>query len=232
MPRKRTNYDIDIPTSWSEITLKKFIEIKKLYDQYDNNCPVEKLIEFLANKEDGYLRDCPALIITKIINKLNFLREPLPQEETNSITINGETYTINTQDELKFGEFVDSQTILQDDADNFPALLAIICRKDGEEYNDEYIAKHFNHRVKMFENISMDQIQPLLNFFFHWLIISNFYTQESLGTLIEEANHILLQSENLVKNGNGSRLSMSLRMMKLRKLRKSLRLIAQQFFNS
>lgn len=226
---KRTHYNINTPTSWEEITLKDFIQIKKLYDKHENNVPIVTLLAHLSGKEESYFKDAPALVITKMVDRLKFLREPLPSDASNTITINDEEYVINTEEEMKFGEFVDSQTILDTDPDNFSALLAVVCRKRDETYDDDYIAKTLNHRIKMFEKQPMTKIQPLINFFMESLITSRITSPQYFKEMTDQANHILQHCESLVENGDGKKYTIWLQKKRLKILKKHLDSIVQQY---
>lgn len=232
MPRNRQHYEFDnIPETWDDISLNEFIEYKKLYDEYDNNVPITKLLAFVTKKDEAYLKDAPALIIQKLVAKLQFLREPLPSLSSNMITIGDKTYYINTEEHMKFQEFVDSQTIMQNNPQDFPTLLGVICRQDGEKYDDDFIAKVLPSRIRMFGKQPMTKIQPLLNFFLDLSVISQTITPQYLETLVSQTNHMLNDCESLIKNGDGKKLSTWWQMRKLKTLKKQLNNIAQQSFN-
>lgn len=226
---KRTHYNISLPTTWDEITLKDFVEIKQLYDKYDNNVPIIALLSHLSGKDEKYFKDAPALVITKMLERIAFLRTPLPLYTSSTITVDDDTYVINNEEELKFGEFVDAQTIIENNPDNFAALLAVVCRKPDEAYDDDYIAKTFQKRVKMFEKQPMTKIQPLINFFLESWSTSRIISPSYSRAMIDQANHILQHCDNLVKNGAGSKFSIWWRRKKLKTLRKQLKHIAAQF---
>jgi hypothetical protein len=229
MPKQRQHYDFIVPETWDDISLNEFIEYKKLYDEYNNEPPLTKLLAFVTKKDEDYINGAPALIINKLVEKLKFLREPLPSLSTNVITIDGVTYRINTEEELKFQEFVDTQTVLQNDPSNFPALLGIICRLDNEKYGDDFIAKVLPSRIAMFENQPMTKIQPLLNFILTSLTILPYTTQQYSMALVEEVNHMLQHCENLTQSGAGRKRFTILHKIRLWRLKKSLNRILRQF---
>ena len=55
------------------------------------------------------------------------------------------------------GEFVDVEGLIKDDKYNYAALLGILCRKDKEIYDDDFIADKLDDRIKMFEELSIDK---------------------------------------------------------------------------
>lgn len=218
MGRHRTNYNFtNVPKSWNDITLAKFQELSRLYKN-NEQITDSQLIAFFCDVEESYIKDAPVAVINEIMQYLDFINHPISDEESSSIAIDGETYKINTQDELKFGEYVDTQTVLKDDQDNLAAVLAILCRKEGEVYDDEYIAKTLPQRIKMFEELPITILQPLINFFLTCCIQSAILTQAS--SMKNLANQQVQHIENFLRNGDGKRHSFLWRMKTLRKLKK------------
>lgn len=228
----KTRYNISLPTTWDDLTLQEFIKIKKLYDEHENNVPIITLLSHLTKKDEKYFKDAPALVITKMIDSIKFLREPITDKATNSIEIDNKIYYINSEEDLKFGEFVDSQTVLESDQDNFPALLAILCRLPEEKYDDEFIAKTLPKRIKMFEKQPMSRIQPLLNFFFHRLQTSVVVTKQFSEAMQDQVNYTLETLEHLERSGAGKKRFTIWQRIKLMRLKKLLKHTARQYFNS
>lgn len=230
MGRKRTNYEFsNVPKSWNDITLKKFQELSRLYKENEQITDTQ-LIAFFTDKKEEYIKDAPVAIINEVMQYLDFINQPLDDTTTAStITINDTVYQINTQDELKFGEYVDVQTILKDDQDNLAAILGILCRKPSEEYNDEYIARVLPDRIKMFEELPITIVQPLINFFLECCIQSAAVIQaSSMKNLVNQQVQLI---ENFLRNGDGKKRSILLRMRTLRKLKKYKKAISQVLCN-
>lgn len=221
MGRRKTNFKFEIPETWNEITLQKFIELQSLYKDEHKPTFIE-IISVLSNIPIDELREYPALIIEKVMDKLTFLSTPVTKDTQSEVTIDGERYIINYMEELKFGEFVDAQTVLDADRSNFPAILSIICRKEGEIYNDEYIAKIQPKRMEMFSKQPVTKIYPLINFFLTLSTLSTNNIQSFSENLKEQVNHILNHYITLEKNGTGLKRFMNSRLKKLTKLKKQL----------
>lgn len=221
MGRHKKNFKFNIPTSWDEITLNKFIELQSLYTDEHKPTFVE-IISVLSNIEEKELKEYPALVIEKVMDNLTFLSEPITNDINNEVTIDGERYIINYLEELKFGEFVDVQTVLDADRSNFPAILSIICRKEGEIYNDEYIAKIQPKRMEMFGKQPITKIYPLITFFLNLSLLSTNNIQSFSENLKNQANHILTHYINSEKSGTGLKRFMNSRLKKLTKLKKQL----------
>lgn len=226
MGRKRTNYEFsNVPKSWNDITLKKFQELSRLYKEHEQITDIQ-LIAFFTDKKEEYIKDAPVAVINVIMQYLDFINQPLDDTTTaTTITINDTEYQINTQDELKFGEYVDVQTILKDDQDNLAAILAILCRKKDEEYNDEYIAKILPERIKMYEEMPIVEVKPLINFFLECCLQSAILIQQS--SIKNLANQQVQLIENFLKNGDGKKRSILWRMRTLQKLKQYKKAISQ-----
>lgn len=222
-------YNFNIPTRWEDITLKAFQDIKRLYAQYEGSTPpAYKLIALLSGEDETKIKEAQALVVEAVMEEMTFLVTPITDEISNKIEVDNTTYVINNEEKLRFGEFVDCNTVLEADNANLAAILGIVCRKEGELYNDDFIANTLDSRVSMYEQQSMDKIQPLINFFLNASTTSEQTIQSYLKALEVQTSHILEHYENSMKNGTGKRLFMSFQMMKLRKLKKQLKRICQQ----
>ena len=215
--------EITIPSSWNEITLKKYQEIEAFYDESQDNFNVMDVLHIMIDKDIDYIKSLPAEFLDIILDKLSFLSEkPDFGEPTNKITINNEIYTVHFENQLKVGEYIAADTILKNDKHNYAALLAILCRKDGELYDSKFENEVIEDRIKLFENQPVLKVMGLIQFFF---LLSNLSSATTLlYSNIEEAINLTQEHiETLRKNGEISRLSMRSAMKKLKKLRKSIK---------
>lgn len=216
------NFEINFPTSWEEITLKQYQDIEALYEEKDAS--MLDILGVISDKTAKELKTLPFDVFEEtILPKLSFLYEkPHQKEPTNKIVIKGETYFVNFMEKMKTGEFVDSQTVLQKDKHNYAMLLAILCRKQGEIYDDDFIANVLPDRVKMFEEQPITEILPIVSFFLQ------LWTQLNLPFLLymktEEALNQLAQDiKDSRKIGVGRKAFLKWQMKKLRKSLKSIK---------
>lgn len=219
-----TEYNITIPTSWDEITLNTFIKLQSLYAN-ENKPSFNEIISVLTNIELNELNEYPYFIIEKLMDKLDYLSQEITDKASNKIEINGETYQINYLEHLKFGEYVDVNTVIDGDKNNFKAILAILCRKEGEIYNDDFIALELNKRMDMFDMQPITKVYPLINFFLTLSMTSEHNMKSYLENLKDLASHTVQHYINSLKNGHGRRQFLNWRMRKLQKLKKSLECI-------
>lgn len=216
---------ITIPTKWSEVTLKQFQELMKVYNQEDKD--ILDILSIFTQKDKKELRQMPSEFIETMLVHLQFMNTKLEVEPSSQIDIDGKIYRINYTEKLKFGEFVDVETLIKEDKYNWAAILAMLCRLEGEIYDDDFIANQLDERIKMYESLPIDRALQLINFFLKLKLRYITYSLRSL-TLKEarEAAESLVQSiRDSVKAGAGTRLNSIYAKIELRKLEKQLKCI-------
>lgn len=216
---------ITIPTKWSEVTLKQFQELMKVYNQEDKD--ILDILSIFAQKSKKELRQMPSEFIETMLVHLQFMNTKLEVEPSSQIDIDGKIYRINYTEKLKFGEFVDVETLIKEDKYNWAAILGMLCRLEGEIYDDDFIANQLDERIKMYEELPIDRALQLINFFLKLKLRYITYSLRSL-TLKEarEAAESLVQSiRDSVKAGAGTKLNSIYAKIELRKLEKQLKCI-------
>ena len=215
----------NIPTKWEDITLKQFQELMKIYEQEDKD--ILDILALFSGRDKKELKQMPKEFIDTMLVHLQFMNTTLEVEPKSSIEIQGETYKINYTEKLKFGEFVDVEGLIKDDKYNYAALLGILCRKDKEIYDDDFIADKLDDRIKMFEELSIDKALQLINFFLKLKLRSIAYTQKSLALQEgkELAESLVQSTRDLVKDGAGNMFDSIYVKRELKRLEKSLRCI-------
>lgn len=214
--------EVKVPVSWDGVTLAQYQEIEKFYENKDEKFNVIDVLDIFINKDKDYIMSLPAAFLNIIIDKLQFIQvSPKTDKPTNKITIDGEEYSIHFQNQLKTGEYIATETILKDDKHNYAALLAILCRKDGELYDSRFENEIIEDRIKMFEQQPITKILPIIGFFLNLMLVLNSPTQ--LSTAIkDEINRIHRHIETLAKNGEISKRYTKSLTKKLKKLEKSI----------
>ena len=216
---------ITVPTKWEEVTLKQFTELLTIYDK--ENKDILDIISMFTGRSKDELRKYPMDFINEILIHLQFMNTPLNIKPSNWVEIDGKKYSVNYMEKLKFGEFVDVETIIKDNKYNYPAILGVLCRMEGEVYDDDFIAEKLNDRVKMFEELDMPSAMRLINFFLKLSLRSIAYTQKSLAIQQgKEQAELLAQSiRDSLKDGDLKKLDMIYAKTELKKLEKSLKSI-------
>lgn len=177
-----------VPTDWTQITLKQFQEIEKLNEEQSGSTSIDirDMLHILCNKTKDEVNELPMDLLDMILEKLSFMQEPIKEEKPiNYIMIDGEKYSVNFMEKLKFGEWVSADSIIKSDKHNYAALLAVICRKQGEIYDSKFEAEVFNDRVRLFEQQPITKVMPIVFFFIQLYVQSE--TLSKLYTAVEEA---------------------------------------------
>lgn len=211
-----------VPSSYDEITLKQFQELTKYYSDKDKKFDVRDVMHILCNKTLDEVNALPMDFAEKILSKLIFLQEqPKYGEPTTNITIDGELYSINTMQQMKTGEYLSVDNILKSDSTNFAAILAVLCRKEGEIYDSTFEAEKFEKRVEMFEKIPMLEAMRVINFFIQRYIALE--TPSLLSSQLKETISLMRKDiENSAQNGEVSKRTMKSAMKTLNKLEKTI----------
>ena len=200
-------------------------EIERYYEDKDESFDIRKVLHILTNHSEDEINMLPVEFLEEIMGHLSFMQKPIKEEEPrNWVEIGGERYTVHTENKLKTGEYIASDTALKGDKHNYAGLLAILCRKDGELYDARFENEVLEGRIKLFEEQPVANILPIISFFLRLYIISTAPTL--LSSRVQEA--IDLERENILslrKNGALSILSTKSAIRKLRKLEKSIKSI-------
>ena len=214
--------EYNVPTSWSDITLKQYQEIERYYADKDKKFDVRDVLHILTNHSIDDINELPMAFTEKILEKLSFLMDkPEEKEPSNKITIDGENYIINFQNKLKTGEYIAADSIIKDDPHNYAAILAVLCRKEGEIYDSKFENEVIDDRIKMFENQPVMNIFSLISFFLSLYLVLE--TPTLLSMEIKEGINLMRKDiESSHQNGEISKRSMKSAMKKLKKLEKSI----------
>lgn len=213
---------VTVPKSWNDITLEKYQRIERYYSDKGKEFNILDVLDIMIDKDKDWIMSLPNEFLDEILEKLAFLQ--MPPEDTkpsNNIEIDGERYIIHFENQLKVGELVAADALIKNDKHNYAAMLAILCRKDGELYDSKYENEIFEDRVKLFEKQPITKILPLIGFFMNSYITLK--TISLLCTQVEEAaNHILNSIETSEKLGGFKKQYLKWRMGRLQKQIKSI----------
>lgn len=213
---------VTVPTSWNDVTLKMYSDIERYYSDKDKEFNILDVIDILIDKDRDYVMSLPQEFLENILEKLSFLQtSPEEKEPVNYIEIDGERYTVHTENKLKVGEYVAADTAMKGDKHNYAAFLAILCRKDGELYDSKFENEVLEDRIKLFEKQPVTNVLPIISFFLSLYITLQMPTL--LSSKVMEAIDLTRKDiETLQKNGAVSKRSMKSAMKKLKKWEKSI----------
>ena len=211
----------NLPKGWDDISLKTFQEIERYYSNKDQKFDIRDVLHIVCNKTIDDVNALPLSITEKLLEHLAwFTEQPKYDEPTNELVINKERYIVNVKEKLKTGEFVAVDTVLKSDEHNYAAILAILCRKEGELYDSKFENEVLPERIKMFEGIPMLQAMRVITFFLQlWVALE---TNSKLYSKVEEALNLTAKNiESSQKLGVFKKQSLNWQIRKLRKLLKS-----------
>ena len=213
-----------VPQSWDDLTLGKFQELERLYDgEEERKFDVRDVLDLMTDRTKDEINELPIEFTDSLLRKMYWLHEqPDFGKPSNKITIDGETYTVHNENEMKFGEYVALDTALKGDKHNYAAMLAILCRKDGEIFDAKFENEVLPSRIEFWKNVSVMKVMPIVSFFLELSSMSLQVSQLSLE-IQEGINHILKHIETSKRNGVFSALYTKWQVRKLKKLQKSIK---------
>ena len=215
-----------VPSSWDDLTLGKFQELERLYDgDYDKErkFDVRDVLDLMTDRTKDEINELPIEFTDMLLRKMYWLHEqPDFGKPSNKVIIDGVQYTVHNENEMKFGEYVALDTAMKGDKHNYAAMLAILCRKEGELFDAKFENEILPSRIEFWKNVSVMKVMPIVSFF---LELSSMSLQVSqLSSEIQEGiNHILKHIETSKQNGVFSALYTKWQVRKLKKLQKSIK---------
>lgn len=215
--------NITVPTSWDDITLRQFVNLMRLQEaEGKDELSIVDIMAVLTGTDKKYIYSLPSDFANTIMAHLLFLNEPLKEEPKAEVEINGDVYKINYMEKLKFGEYTDANTIMANDKFDYGSLLAILCRREGEKYDDDFIADHIEKRTEMWNNQPITKVYPLVCFFLLLSTLSGQHLQHYMTDAEQAINQSLTHIEDSLKDGGHKKFSLSYvkARWKLKKLRK------------
>ena len=213
-----------VPSSWDDLTLGKFQELERLYDgDEERKFDVRDVLDLMTDRTKDEINELPIEFTDSLLRKMYWLHEqPDFGKPSNKITVDGVQYTVHNENEMKFGEYVALDTALKGDKHNYAAMLAILCRKEGEIFDAKFENEILPSRIEFWKNVSVMKVMPIVSFFLELSSMSLQVSQLSLEVQ-EGINHILKHIETSKRNGVFSALYTKWQVRKLKKLQKSIK---------
>ena len=213
-----------VPSSWDDLTLGKFQELERLYDgDEERKFDVRDVLDLMTDRTKDEINELPIEFTDMLLRKMYWLHEqPDFGKPSNKITVDGVQYTVHNENEMKFGEYVALDTALKGDKHNYAAMLAILCRKDGEIFDSKFENEVLPSRIEFWKNVSVMKVMPIVSFLLELSSMSLQVSQLSLE-IQEGINHILKHIETSKQNGVFSALYTKWQVRKLKKLHKSIK---------
>ena len=186
----------------------------------------------------------PVELYNSIMSNFSFVLEDMLQwKPSNHLSYNGMEFVVNDKESLKVLEWDDCETILRNNIYDYPSLLAVLCRKVtgtktdnvtglswevNEVYDYEFANKIFDARREMFAKMPITKVMPVIGFFLTKSLISTSLSQNSLTTIAHQLLSLVENLEDSARHMVFKKPSMIVRMIELRKLKKSINRICSK----
>ena len=155
-----------VAESWEDVTLLQWQNyVRKASDKEDNSVDIITTLETFSDISRSIINQMPTDLFESVVERLKWIKEQPDQTPSQSVVIDGETYLINVMEKLKVKEYLDLSTVIENDRFNYAMIFSILCRKQGEEYDEEFIADKLPDRLEMFEQMNCVDAMKLLAFF-------------------------------------------------------------------
>ena len=217
-----------VAEKWEDVTLLQWQNyVRNASNKEDNSVDIISTLETFSDIPRSVINQMPTDLFESVIGRLKWITEQPDQTPSQSVEINGETYTINVMEKLKVKEYLDLNTVIENDRFNYSMIFAILCRKQGEEYDEEFIADKLPDRLEMFENMNCVDGMKLIAFFLTCFIELETRSRNSLviNSIKADAIELVKSIRSSLTLGDYITVSHLRQIIKLRKLEKSLKKI-------
>lgn len=155
-----------VAEKWEDVTLLQWQNyVRNASSKEDNSVDIISTLETFSDIPRSVINQMPTDLFESVIGRLKWITEQPDQTPSQSVEISGETYMINVMEKLKVKEYLDLNTVIENDKFNYAMIFAILCRKQGEEYDEEFIADKLPDRLEMFEQMNCVDGMKLIAFF-------------------------------------------------------------------
>ena len=141
-PKVKTGKIINVPTSWSEISLETMDKIAEISNNsnYTDEQRETDIIKLLTGITDDEIDNMNIVDYQKILNSLKFLNQPISKVlPKDSIELNNKTYNVLLYpSRMTAAQFLDYKTIMTSDMTHKTArLIACFVVPEGSKYADD-----------------------------------------------------------------------------------------------
>ena len=141
-PKSKTGKIINVPTSWSEISLETMDKIAEISNNnsYTDEQRETDIIKLLTGITDDEIDNMNIVDYQKILNSLKFLNQPISKVlPKDSIELNNKTYSVLLYpSRMTAAQFLDYKTIMVSDMNHKTArLISCFVVPKGAKYADD-----------------------------------------------------------------------------------------------
>lgn len=152
----------NVPEGWNDVTLGQY---EKWFDYVaDTKMKEVELVSLISTIPFDLLSTLPLSFYTDVLNMVSFAFAGNDFKPSNKILIDDEVYSVSIKDELTLAQYVDVEATFEEEGNDsrLSEILAIVCLRKGEKYD----SKILKERKKLFQDLKMNEVFPLLAFFF------------------------------------------------------------------
>lgn len=214
-----------VAKSWDDVTLLQWQNyVRNASNKEDNSVDIISTLETFSDIPRSVINQMPTDLFESVIGRLKWITEQPDQTPSQSVEISCETYSINVMEKLKVKEYLDLSTVIENDKFNYSMIFAILCRKQGEEYDEEFIADKLPDRLEMFEQMNCVDGMKLIAFFLTCWVELETRSRNSLvvKAIKEDAQKLVKSIRTSLKPGIFTTLLHLRQILTLRRLEKSL----------
>lgn len=215
-----------VAEKWEDVTLLQWQNyVRNASNKEDNSVDIISTLETFSDIPRSVINQMPTDLFESVIGRLKWITEQPDQTPSQSVEINGEKYLINVMEKLKVKEYLDLNTVIENDKFNYSMIFAILCRKQGEEYDEEFIADKLPDRLEMFEQMNCVDGMKLIAFFLTCWVELETRSRNSLvvQSIKEDAIRLVKSIRSLLKPMDYITPSRVRQILTLRKLEKSIK---------
>ena len=215
-----------VAEKWEDVTLLQWQNyVRNASNKEDNSVDIISTLETFSDIPRSVINQMPTDLFESVIGRLKWITEQPDQTPSQSVEISGETYMINVMEKLKVKEYLDLNTVIENDKFNYSMIFAILCRKQGEEYDEEFIADKLPDRLEMFEQMNCVDGMKLIAFFLTCFIELETRSRNSLvvQAIKEDAQKLVKSIRSSLKPMDFITPSRVRQILTLRKLEKSIK---------
>lgn len=215
-----------VAEKWEDVTLLQWQNyVRNASSKEDNSVDIISTLETFSDIPRSVINQMPTDLFESVIGRLKWITEQPDQTPSQSVEISGETYTINVMEKLKVKEYLDLNTVIENDKFNYSMIFSILCRKPGEEYDEEFIADKLPYRLEMFEQMNCVDGMKLIAFFLTCWVELETRSRNSLvvQAIKEDAQKLVKSIRSSLKPMDYITPSRVRQILTLRKLEKSIK---------
>jgi hypothetical protein len=174
-----------LPSSWNQITISQWSDIQSILNRDIN--VIHKNNRILAVLSQVPLQEIESLTFkqsAELSDKLTWLNN-IPNQLIKEFSINGTTYEVVTDlVNISTAQYADlSEFLKKDGFYKYAECAAVMCLPKGHKYNSDDV---YNRALLFWENMTMDVLYPMCDFFLRLLKASLPHLKNSLNNLNKE----------------------------------------------